>query len=66
MSDQGRRIVAKIFKKYLGEPQSLPEEWREVALDSDPASIPRLACDFIAGMTDRYALSEHQRLFGQN
>ena len=62
MSDQGRRIVAEIFGEYLGEPETLPEEWREVARDSDPANIPRLTCDFIAGMTDRYALSEHQRL----
>ncbi len=64
MSDRGRQVIAEIFELYLHEPQRMPEEWRETALGSDPATIPRLACDFIAGMTDRYALSEHERLFG--
>ncbi|MBH63211.1 MAG: deoxyguanosinetriphosphate triphosphohydrolase [Alphaproteobacteria bacterium] len=64
MSDRGRQVIAEIFQLYLHEPQRMPEEWRETVLGSDPATIPRLACDFIAGMTDRYALSEHERLFG--
>lgn len=64
MSDRGRLVVAEIFQLYLNEPQEMPEEWRDIALESDMKKVPRLACDFIAGMTDRYALSEHSRLFG--
>ncbi len=64
MSDRGRRVVAGIFAEYLAKPESLPEEWRGSARGSGPAELPRLVCDFIAGMTDRYALSEHRRLFG--
>jgi len=63
MSDRGRQVVAEIFQLYLSEPKEMPEEWRDIALESDMKKIPRLACDFIAGMTDRYALLEHNRLF---
>ena len=63
MSDYGRRVVAEIFGEYLEKPEALPEEWRESARESRPSGLPRLVCDFIAGMTDRYALSEHRRLF---
>ena len=62
-SDRGRRVVAEIFGRYLEEPESLPGDWRESARRSGSGELPRLACDFIAGMTDRYALSEHSRLF---
>ena len=64
MSDRGRQIVAEIFQVYLSEPHKMSAEWRDTALESDLKRIPRVACDFIAGMTDRYALSEHKRLFG--
>ena len=62
MSDYGRRVVVEIFQEYLEKPEALPEEWRESARESRPSGLPRLVCDFIAGMTDRYALSEHRRL----
>ncbi len=62
MSDYGRRVVVEIFLEYLEKPEALPEEWRESARESRPSGLPRLVCDFIAGMTDRYALSEHRRL----
>ena len=62
-SERGRRVVAGIFRRYLEEPESLPGDWRENARRSGPGELPRLACDFVAGMTDRYAMSEHERLF---
>ena len=62
-AEHGRRVVAGIFRRYLEEPESLPGDWRESARRSGPGELPRLACDFVAGMTDRYALSEHERLF---
>ncbi len=57
-------VVEALFAAYLAEPRDLPEEWRR---DLDPADRPRLArrvCDYIAGMTDRFALVEHRRLTG--
>jgi dGTPase len=44
----------------------MPMEWGGAASKlgvSDEARLARLVCDYIAGMTDRYALAEHQRLF---
>ena len=43
-------------------PTALPPEWREQA-PRQHGPMPRYVCDFIAGMTDRYALAEHRRLF---
>jgi dGTPase len=54
------RIVTDLFERYRTLPDALPPEWREQA----PAhGYSRYVCDFIAGMTDRYALAEHRRLF---
>ena len=54
------RIVTDLFARYRDDLQALPPEWREQA----PAQhYVRYVCDFIAGMTDRYALAEHRRLF---
>jgi dGTPase len=54
------RVVADLFGRYRGDPDALPPEWRDQA----PAKgYSRYVCDFIAGMTDRYALAEHRRLF---
>jgi dGTPase len=53
-------IVTDLFARYRDDLQALPPEWREQA----PAEgYARYVCDFIAGMTDRYALAEHRRLF---
>jgi dGTPase len=54
------RVVTDLFDRYRAAPNALPSEWREQA----PAhAYGRYVCDFIAGMTDRYALAEHRRLF---
>lgn len=61
--ERARRVVRDLFEAYLKEPGLLPAAWREEAR-SQPADLyARHVCDFIAGMTDRYALSEHKRLF---
>ncbi len=54
------RVVADLFGLYLGHKTALPPEWQEQAPGDDYA---RHVSDFIAGMTDRYALAEHRRLF---
>ena len=63
MTAKVRRVVRELFDHYLAEPQCLPEEWRRQAEDSPPPAAARLVADYIAGMTDRYALEEHQKLF---
>jgi dGTPase len=52
-------VVAELFAHYRAVPSALPEGWRHAGGDS-----VRVVADFLAGMTDRYALQEHQRYFG--
>jgi dGTPase len=54
--------LAELFARYLEAPQDLPQEWRPGPADTDAARVRQIA-DFIAGMTDRFALMEHARLF---
>jgi dGTPase len=42
----------------------MPEEWRAGPYGSDDGRLARRVADYIAGMTDNYALQEHRRLFG--
>ncbi len=56
-------VVRDLFARYSDDPQSLPPEWRGGAPPRGTQAYARYICDFIAGMTDRYALAEHRRLF---
>jgi dGTPase len=52
-----------LFSSYQGDPSKLPPEWQDsIAQESEAARARRIG-NFIAGMTDRFALTEHQRLF---
>jgi dGTPase len=57
--DDAQTVVSDLFVRYMRVPGDLP--WRDAAAKA--AAGPREIADFIAGMTDRYALSEHARLF---
>ena len=61
--DQAAEVVRSLFGRYSADLSSLPPEWQEGLADADPAMRARRVADFIAGMTDRYALAEHARLF---
>jgi dGTPase len=63
MIGKARRVVQELFAAYISAPQSLPEEWRDRAEPAGEAERARLVADYIAGMTDRYALEEHAKLF---
>lgn len=63
MTSKSKRIVADLFDILTREPESLPAEWRAEAEGATPDRIRRVAADYIAGMTDRYAMLEHKRLF---
>jgi len=56
-------VVRDLFGSYDNQPHSLPAEWSDLIPDSDEAGRARHIADFIAGMTDRYALVEHARHF---
>ncbi len=63
MASKARRIVQELFELLLHEPQCLPTEWRSLADGPGRAGTARIVADYIAGMTDRFALDEHCRLF---
>ena len=63
MSSKARRVVHDLFTLYLAEPECLPGEWRGMAAGPDDPQTARIAADYLAGMTDRFALDEHHRLF---
>jgi dGTPase len=60
---QARRILAEMFALFLAEPDVMPAEWYERLRDLDDEGRARTICDYVAGMTDRYAIEEHRRLF---
>ncbi len=60
---QARRILAEMFQLFMTEPDVLPSEWFAQSQERDDAGLARLVCDYIAGMTDRFAIEEHRRLF---
>jgi dGTPase len=55
-------VLTDLFARYSAAPGELPQEWRQ-GLPAEPGPRARQIADFIAGMTDRYALIEHARLF---
>jgi dGTPase len=56
-------VVGDLFGRYSSDPGELPAEWRQGIEGLDAGGRARLIADFIAGMTDRYAMMEHARLF---
>src|SRR5262245_39569059 len=56
-------IVRDLFDSYFADPANMPEGWREVLGRADDRTKARHVADFLAGMTDTYALKEHRRLF---
>jgi dGTPase len=56
-------VVGDLFRRYSDQPKTLPPEWREQAPPQGSPAYARHVADFIAGMTDRFALGEHHRLF---
>ncbi|MFI4964843.1 MAG: deoxyguanosinetriphosphate triphosphohydrolase [Caulobacterales bacterium] len=60
---QARRMLAEMFQLFLAEPDVLPGEWYARTQGRDEAGVARVVCDYIAGMTDRFAIEEHRKLF---
>ena len=60
---QARRILADMFQLFMAQPDVLPPEWYARVTEGDHLARARGVCDYIAGMTDRFAIEEHRRLF---
>ena len=56
-------VVRDLFDAYFADPAAMPEGWREVLGQAEDRVKARHVADFLAGMTDTYALKEHRRLF---
>jgi dGTPase len=64
MTAKAKRIVSELFEAFLGDPRLLPPQYQEKCVPADDqAAKARTVSDYIAGMTDRYAVAEHRRLF---
>jgi dGTPase len=60
MSNKAKRFIKELFKIYLEQPQQLPLHiQKRIKIDG----VERVVCDYIAGMTDRFALDEYKKLF---
>ena len=60
---KARRIVRDLFALLHAEPGLLPPEWQKGCDGANGFKTARRVCDFIAGMTDKFAIEEHQKLF---
>jgi dGTPase len=58
--EQADAVVRRLFQAYMADPSAMPPEWAAKADGQTPA---RAVADYIAGMTDRFAVAEHVRLF---
>lgn len=60
MTTKAQRIIRELFTAFMAEPRLLPPQYQQIAATED---LSRATADYIAGMTDRYAVKEHRRLF---
>jgi dGTPase len=60
MGDKAGRIIRDLFTAFVADPRQLPPHYQE-RIPAD--GLHRVVCDYIAGMTDRFALDEHRKLF---
>ena len=63
MMSQGQRVMSDLFDLYLADPGVLPPDVQRDMGEAGSAQTARAVCDYIAGMTDRFAVEEHRRLF---
>lgn len=62
MATKADRLVRELFQGYAQEPLQLPIEIQH-RVEEHPEGLKRVVCDYIAGMTDRFAVQEHRRLY---
>ena len=62
MASKAKRFVKRLFGAYIDDPKQLPDEHRAWA-EREDVGIYQAVCDYIAGMTDRYAQDDYVKLF---
>ena len=60
---KGKEILQDLFKLFVSQPKCLPTEWYHLTKGPNTPETARIVIDYIAGMTDRYAIEEHQRIY---
>ena len=63
MMGQASRVVSELFEQFISMPSLLPTEYRNLCDGPDNAKTARVVCDYIASMTDSFAIAEHKKLF---
>jgi dGTPase len=62
MTNKARRMVEQLFTLLHEDTSTLPDGWRSLAGEGHGAQAAQVVCDYIAGMTDRFAIDEYARL----
>ena len=63
MTLKAKRVVSELFDLHLERPQLLPPEWHALTTGEGTPATARVVADYIAGMTDKFSLETHRRLF---
>ena len=63
MTSKAKRILTELFNIYIQETDLLPLQWNKMLINSDKTTKARVISDYIAGMTDRFAIKEYQKFF---
>lgn len=61
--EEAEAVIGRLFARYLADPDTLPETWRAAQQGLSERARARVIADFVAGMTDRYAIDQHRHLF---
>ena len=61
--DDAERIVSELFSFWMQKPRALPPSYQQKA---EEEALPRVVCDYIAGMTDQFLLRRHHEHFGDS
>lgn len=64
MTQRAQAIVRELFEIYMSDTSMMPNEFEQKAQQQDEDGKARVVADYIAGMTDRYAIAEHERITG--
>jgi dGTPase len=64
MISRAKRVIAELFETFMADPSVLPTDWARRCAGADKHATARIVCDYVAGMTDSYALDEHRKLTG--
>jgi dGTPase len=61
--EKADHVMRRLFDAFFADPLAMPQEWAGAAAGADESGRAHQAADYIAGMTDRFAIAEHRRLF---